>query len=380
MWSKTGILPVRYLELANKVKNAARYFFILSLLLLTASKPTHQIDALPQKFLLDIPSNLSDTLPVPARNPLTKEGVKLGKMLFFDPVLSGNNQISCATCHQPSRAFTDGLALSDQGESGKPLHRNAPSLVNLAWHKGLFWDGGASDLESLVFGPLTHPDEMGQDLHALVQELNEKAVYRKMFKSAFGEDTIYSALVGRALAQYIRTLISANSRYDQFVRNEPGANFSGMELKGMETFEQKCGSCHPFGKGNNNFFTDHQYHNNGLDSTFPNESEGIFQGRFRITRDSTDMGKFKTPTLRNIALTAPYMHNGRFATLEEVLDHYDSKMEYSSTLDSIFYEDEGRAGISLTEAEKEAIIAFLHTLTNTAFVQNYANKAGLDIK
>jgi cytochrome c peroxidase len=291
-------------------------------------------------------------------------------MLFYDPVLSENNQLSCATCHQPSRAFTDGLALSAQGVSGKLLHRNAPSLVNLAWHKGLFWDGGASDLESLVFGPLTHPDEMGQDLHALVQELDEKAVYRDMFKRAFGEDTIYSALVGRALAQYLRTLISANSRFDQFIRNEAGANFSGIELKGIEVFDQKCGCCHLFGLGKNDFFTDHQYHNNGLDSAFSSGPEGILQGRFRITRDSADMGKFKTPSLRNIALTTPYMHDGRFATLEQVLDHYDSKMKYFHTLDSIFHETEGRVGISLTEGEKEAIIVFLHTLTDTAFVQN----------
>ena len=347
------------------------YFFIIipSFLFLTGSKPIRIPDATPEKLALHIPSNLSDTLPVPDRNPLTQAGVELGKMLFFDPALSGNNQISCATCHQPSRAFTDGLSLSDQGVSEKKLNRNVPSLVNLAWQKGSFWDGGAADLESLVFGPLTHPDEMGQDLHALVQELNEKERYRIQFKKAFGEDTIYSALIAQALAQFQRTLISADSRYDQFIRNESGTNFSAIELRGMDMFEQKCGSCHSFGKGSNDFFTDHQYHNNGLDSTYSSEFEGIFQGRFRITRDSADMGKFKTPSLRNIALSAPYMHDGRFITLEEVLDHYDSGLVVSSTLDPFFQREEGRVGISLSEEEKEAIIAFLHTLTDTAFVQ-----------
>ena len=351
------------------MKKRSVFILFSGLLLLSNGKPVRLPDVAPGPFVFNLPSNLSGTLPVPVRNPVTKEGVSLGEMLFYDPVLSGNNQLSCATCHQPARAFTDGLALSERGISGKSLHRNVPSLANLAWHNGLFWDGGASDLESLVFGPLTHADEMGQDLHALVQELNEKAVYRDMFKKAFGNDTIYSALVARALAQYLRTLISANSRYDQFIRNEPDANFSTIELKGMKIFDQKCGSCHQFGTGKNDFFTDHQYHNNGLDSTFSSSLEGIFQARFRITRDSADMGKFKTPSLRNVALTAPYMHDGRFATLEEVLDHYDHKMIYSTTLDSVFQKENNSVGISLTKDKKEAIIAFLHTLTDTAFVK-----------
>ena len=361
-----------FLNAFSKVRNISLIIMFVSLLLLIGSKPIWMPDAQPEKFTLSLPSNLSDTMPVPARNPFTQAGIELGRMLFFDPVLSGNNKISCATCHQPSRAFTDGLALSDQGVSGKKLHRNVPSLVNLAWQNGSFWDGGATDLESLVFGPLTHPDEMGQDLHVLVQELNENEVYRTQFKKAFGEDTIYSALIARALAQFQRTLISAHSRYDQFISNEPGARFSEIELKGMEIFDQKCGSCHQFGKGKNDFFSDHQYHNNGLDSTYSSEFEGIFQGRFRITQDSADMGKFKTPSLRNVALTAPYMHDGRFATLEEVLAHYDKGMVYAATLDPFFQEEVGRAGIPLTEEEKEAIIAFLHTLTDTAFVQNPA--------
>jgi len=341
----------------------------LSLLLIIDSHSNQLPIAKSQEVLLKPPPNLSDTLPFPQRNPITKPGIALGKKLFFDPILSGNNQISCATCHQPSRAFTDGLALSDQGVSGKKLQRNVPSLVNLAWQKGSFWDGGAKDLESLVFGPLTHADEMGQDLHELVQELNEQTTYRSLFNKAFGKDTIYSALIARALAQYQRTLISAHSRYDRFIRKEPGAILTAIELKGMEVFEQKCGSCHQFGKGKNDFFTDHAYHNNGLDSTYASGFEGIFQGRFRVTRDSADMGKFKTPTLRNIALTAPYMHDGRFATLEAVLEHYDHEMVNSTTLDTVFQRGDGSVGIPLTEEEKEAIVVFLCTLTDAAFLQ-----------
>ncbi len=346
-----------------------RFLILFLCLLLLIDSHSNQLPvAKYQTLLLKPPPNLSDTLPFPQRNPITEDGIALGEKLFYDPILSSNNKISCATCHQPSRAFTDGLALSDRGVSGKKLHRNVPSLVNLAWQKGSFWDGGAKDLESLVFAPLTHPDEMGQDLRELVQELDEQATYRSLFKKAFGKDTIYSALIARALAQYQRTLISANSRYDRFIRNEPGAGFSEIELKGMKIFDQKCGSCHQFGKGENDFFTDHAYHNNGLDSMYSSDFEGIFQGRFRITRDSADMGKFKTPSLRNLTRTAPYMHDGRFPTLEAVLGHYDHKMINSTTLDAVFQKEDGSVGIPLTDEEKEAIVAFLHTLTDSTFV------------
>lgn len=326
-----------------------------------------------QRLQLDIPENLPQSVLSPSRNPISKEGIALGRMLFYDPVLSADNKVSCATCHRKSLAFSDGVALSRQGVSGDILLRHSPVLINLAWHNGYFWDGGAHDLESQVFGPLTHPDEMAQDLGQLTEELQGRYDYAARFRNVFN-DTIKSAYITRALAQFVRTLISADSKYDQYIRDE-GAGLSEHERKGLKLFDKHCRNCHYYGKGHDDFFTDHQYHNNGLDSTFSNDMhEGIFQGRFRITGDSADMGKFKTPALRNVALTAPYMHDGRFETLKDVLDHYDEGVVASSTLDSALYRN-NTPGLDLTRNKKNAIIAFLHTLTDEQFINNekYAN-------
>ncbi len=308
-------------------------------------------------------------IPSPDRNTLSNEGVELGRMLFYDTALSANGKIACATCHQQSRAFTDGIALTKAGVSGNALLRHAPSLVNLAWQKnGLFWEGGAKDLESLVFGPLTHPDEMAMDLTQAVEIIKNRFDYNERFHKTFGIDTVHVAFIARALAQFQRTLISDNSKYDQFARKEIQLN--KRELKGMRIFQRKCESCHQ-----GDLFTDNDFHNNGLNNDFPDDYEGIFQGRFRITLDSSDMGKFKTPSLRNIMRTAPYMHDGRFKSMEEVLAHYSENMKYSSTLDSIFFLKNEQIGIQLNEEEKKSIIAFMHTLTDSSFLinPNYSN-------
>ncbi len=336
---------------------------------------TNEFQDSPQQELsfLPIPLNLSDSFPVPDRNSITPDGIELGRMLFYDPILSGSNTISCATCHQPEKAFSDGMDISSRGMSGNPLARHVPALINLVWQpNGFFWDGGVADLESLSFGPITDPDEMGQNLKELMIELNQHEKYREIFKKVFGTDSVSSALVGRALAQFQRTLISGNSRYDRYIRDEPGGNFSELEKQGLVIFERKCSDCHSFGKGKYDFFTDYQFHNNGIDKEFRGALEGVFQGRFRITRDSADMGKFKTPTLRNITVTAPYMHDGRFTTLEAVLYHYSSGMVYSSTLDPLFKKADGFLAISITPAEKAAILAFLQTLTDKEFLNSKA--------
>lgn len=319
-----------------------------------------------ESFALGVPANLATSVPYPDRNPLTHEGVALGRMLFYDPVLSKTGTVSCATCHQQEKAFTDGKALTTAGVSGKPLLRHVPSLVNLAWMPGLFWDGGAKDLESLSFGPLTHPDEMGQDLKALAQKLQQHSQYPQLFKKAFGTDSVTSAAITRALAQFQRTLISANSRYDKYVRHETGGDLSELELEGLTLFQEHCSSCHATG-----FFTDNSYHNNGLDSSFSPDHEALAYGRGRISGTPEDVGKYKTPTLRNIALTAPYMHDGRFQTLEEVLEHYSAGVVYSASL-APELQQQGRLGIPLSPSEKAKLIAFLQTLTDESFIQNSA--------
>lgn len=347
-----------------------RYIAILGfgLLLTACDKPASEAPA-PQarRFSPAVPANLANAVPYPERNPFTVEGVELGRMLFYDPIVSANNQVSCASCHQQDKAFSDAEALSMAGVSGNALHRHAPALINVAWMNGLFWDGGAKDLESLAFGPITHPDEMGQDLKALTIKLQQHPKYPGLFRLAFGSDSITSASIARALAQFQRTLISANSRYDKYVRQEAGVSLSTPELQGLVLFQQHCASCHT-----SDFFTDQAYHNNGLDHEFSEEFEELAFGRGRITRQQQDIGKYKTPTLRNIALTAPYMHDGRFATLDDVLEHYRSGVMAAPSLAPELKQPNGQLGIPITKEEKEKIILFLNTLTDQDFVQNKA--------
>tara|TARA_R110002020_G_scaffold264813_1_gene479484 strand:+ start:2395 stop:3456 length:1062 start_codon:yes stop_codon:yes gene_type:complete len=304
--------------------------------------------------------------PQPERNMVSMEGVDLGKKLFFDPNLSANGKVSCASCHSPELAFTDGVSLADHGVSGEKLHRTAPAIFNLAWQtEGLFWDGGAHDLESLNFGPLTHPDEMGADLDEIITYLEHDPAYKKQFNVVFPEEQIESAQVSRAISQYVRTLISQNSKYDRWQRKEE--SLTELEIKGYQLYQKNCSSCHQEG-----LFTDRSFHNNGLDKTYPNppELEGLYQGRFRITSNPQDLGAYKTPTLRNTALTAPYMHDGRFETLEEVLDHYQNGIQLNESLASQLTN-----GIAINQQEREALLAFLATLTDSLFIQNHHPKS-----
>ncbi|WP_243732363.1 cytochrome-c peroxidase [Pedobacter duraquae] len=323
-----------------------------------------ETDLGPHTVQLEVPGNFP-AAQQDLDNPLTAEGIALGRMLFYEVRLSGNNRISCASCHRQELAFTDGVALSTLGASGKKLERHAPALFNLAWEKtGLFWDGGSKNLESQAFGPLTSADEMHQDLLVMETELKQIPMYVALFKKAFGAD-ITAANVVKALAQFQRTMISGTSRYDKYKRAESGGSLNAAELLGMELVNSKCKSCH-----SGELFTDDGYHNNGIDSTFSDDLDGIFQGRFRVSFDPADLGKFKTPSLRNVLLTAPYMHDGRFKTIDEVLDHYNSGIKASPTTDRLLYQNQGTVGIPLSATERGAIIAFLNTLTDDEFINN----------
>jgi cytochrome c peroxidase len=318
----------------------------------------------PTPAILEVPGNFPKVAD-DADNPLTVEGIELGKILFYDARLSGNNKLSCASCHRQDIAFSDAIALTNIGVSGKVLHRHTPTLFNLAWAKsGLFWDGGSKNLESQALGPLTSEDEMHQDLYELERELKAVPDYVKRFKLAFDRE-IRSTDVIKALAQFQRTLISAGSRYDLYIRKVSGATLSSQELQGRDLVNAKCGSCH---KGE--LFTYDGYHNNGIDANFPDDLEGIYQGRYRVSFYLGDMGKFKTPSLRNVMLTAPYMHDGRFATIDQVLDHYSSGIKYSPTIDPSLYQDDGKLGIPVSSSERAAIKAFLAALTDDAFTKN----------
>lgn len=304
----------------------------------------------------DIKLHWPDYFPSPVynfeENPRSKEGFLLGKKLFYDPILSVDNTISCGSCHQQFVAFAHSDHKVSHGIENKLGVRNSPALFNLIWQKEFFWDGGSKHIEVQPIGPITNPVEMGETLENAINKLRLNASYRSLFKSAFNSDSITSQLMLKALVQFMGSFISADSRYDKYRLNSQKNPLSTDELTGLNLFEQKCGSCHTAP-----LFTDLSYRNNGLDETF-NDS-----GRFRITNINSDLGKFKVPSLRNIEYTKPYMHDGRFESLEQVLDHYTSGIKISATLDAGL-----TSGISLTGTEKQQIIAFLKTLSDKSFI------------
>lgn len=308
----------------------------------------------PKPYRFSMPLPLGDTVPQPAHNRATEEGVKLGRMLFFDPRLSGNGKVACASCHQPRYSFADSVALTSRGVSGKQLARHAPALINLAWAEKLFWDGGVRNLESLTFSPLRHPDEMGADLNVLLSRLQALPEYRRAFKAAFGTDSITSAALSRALAQYQRTLIAANSRYDRYQRGQ--LQLTALELEGMQIFNQHCARCHT-----PPLFTDGKFHRNGLPLPTQIDSARQLLGRQRITLNPADFAKYKTPTLRNITLTAPYMHDGSLPTLQAVLHHYAHLSD--SVIKAHHLPDK-----SFRYTHQRALIAFLHALTDSSIL------------
>ncbi len=308
----------------------------------------------------------------PADNRLTEEGVELGRHLFYETALSSDNTISCGTCHRQELAFTDGLARA-KGVNGAVSPRSAMSLANLAWESKLTWDGAASTLETQARIPIENPVEMHQSLSAGISRLQASPKYPAMFRKAFGSSTITEANTLKALAQFERTLISGNSRYDQYVRGNRTA-LSSYEEEGLQLFIThpngqmrggNCGDCHT-----GDLQTNQEFSNNGLDATFADLGLGLQTGR------PTDNGKFRVPSLRNIALTAPYMHDGRFTTLAQVVDHYNQHVILNSpNVDALLLNTtndplQRSRTLDLTVAEKAKIVAFMQTLTDTAFVHN----------
>ncbi len=314
---------------------------------------------------------------VPANNPLTEETVELGRRLFYDVRLSGNNQISCASCHIQRLGFSDGKTTAE-GISGKPLAFNSMSLANLLWGaEHFFWDGRADSLEQQALMPIQNVDEMGQNLEALVLELQADDQYPRLFNAAYGR--ISTVNIAKALASFERTLVSANSKYDQYLRGE--VVLSKQEELGRKLFVAhpdvktslrggNCIDCH------SQFLTSgfkplyDGFSNNGLDG-----EKALSPGLQAVTKDPAHRGFFKVPSLRNIAVTAPYMHDGRFASLEAVLDHYNEGIQMSPTLSPLIMEannmERGHAtqiNLNLAAQEKAAIIAFLQTLTDPQFL------------
>jgi cytochrome c peroxidase len=307
---------------------------------------------------------------IPADNPLTMAGVELGRKLFYETALSSNNQISCATCHKQELAFTDGKQFST-GVDGSMTKRNSMALVNLLWTDNFFWDGRAKGLEQQVKFPLEDQHEMGQSLETSSRKLNAGKLYPELFKNAFGTTTISGELIAKALSQFERTLISSNSAYDQYLAGKYSPDSS--QLRGVKLFFSNpqpekgirgaaCGHCHSGVKTSSQL-----YHNTGLDTFF---TDG---GRAAITGQASDKGRFRVATLRNIALTSPYMHDGRFKSLNDVLDHYSDHINEQPKL-SPFLKDlsnqKNGKGLRLTAQEKSDIIQFLHMLTDSTFIND----------
>ncbi len=292
------------------------------------------------------------------------EGITLGKRLFFEPLLSGNNRQSCASCHQPESAFSGGGKSVSLGIDGKPGLRHAMPLFNLAWSSSYTWDGRRVRLRDQALAPIQDVREMHQSLTRAIANLQADKSYPGQFARAFGSPGITAPRLGLAIEQYLLTLISADFKYDLALRG--GAQFTDQEKRGLQLFITEydpsrnqvgadCFHCH-----GGNLFTDYQFKNNGLDSEFRD------LGRAAVTHQAWDQGRFKTPSLRNVELTAPYMHDGRFPTLEAVMDHYNTGVHYSATLDpNSARQTEG--GIRLSEEDKQALIAFLKTLTGERF-------------
>lgn len=305
------------------------------------------------------PANFPDPLYNFAKNPLTIEGVELGRVLFYDDVLSANGTISCGFCHQQGSAFAHTDHALSHGINDKTGTRNNLSLQNLAFYRVFFWDGGVSDLDLVPIAPIENPVEMGQNMGALLDKLRKIPKYPLLFRKAYGTDSITTERFLKSLSQFMLTMVSANSRYDRYVRKEAGGELLPDELAGLTLFKQKCATCHA-----GELFTDQTFRNNGL-SRAANKDEG----RSLITLRPEDRYLFKVPSLRNVDRSPPYMHDGRFQTLEQVLNHYAGGVQDVPELDPALRVN-GKPGVPLTDPEKKQIAAFLRTLTDFDYVSD----------
>lgn len=324
-------------------------------------------------YELEVPYFFPDPV-LPADNPMTVEGVELGRHLFWEKKLSRNNAISCGSCHFPEASFSDHAQFSF-GLYGEQTDRNSMALINMAWNTSFFWDGRATTLEEQILEPIEHPVEMDLTWAEAVERIGEDPLYQDLFTAAYGTACVDSVRMVKSMAQFIRTMISHRSKFDK-AQYYGEALLTPEENRGLQLFMaeggdpdvvpggQGGGDCFHCHGGSLTQFTDHLFRNNGLDSVFTDI------GRAMVTGYSFDQGLFRSPTLRNIAVTGPYMHDGRFTTLEEVIDHYDMGGLPSPTLDPQM-KVQG-IGLSLSPQDKTDLVAFLETLTDYEFLENEA--------
>lgn len=288
------------------------------------------------------------------QNPLTQEGFKLGRKLFYDARLSSDGSVSCGNCHQQFASFVMFDHDLGHGVNGTHTLRNPQPIINLAWHKEMMWDGGVNHIEVQPLVPFTAPNEMNETLNGIMAKIQGDATYRKMFKDAFGDENITSQRMLKAITQFMLMIVSADSKYDRVKKGLE--NFTPLEDIGYQFFKTKCNACHT-----EPLFTDLSYRNNGR----PLNTVLQDYGRMRITNNPADSLKFKVPSLRNAALTYPYTHDGTIYGLDQMVDHYRFNVVNHSSTDPLV-----RSGIAMTTTEKAGVVAFIKTLTDTTVTKN----------
>lgn len=288
---------------------------------------------------------------------ISEEGFELGRALFYDPNLSRDSTISCATCHLQYTGFAHVDHNVSHGIDGRKGTRNAPALINLAWKKLFHWDGGVNHIEAQGVNPLTHPAEMDISLGEVIRRLSQSHIYTDKFQKVYGTEEITTARIMNALSQFTRSLISANSKYDQVMRKESGVSFTEQEQSGFQLFRQYCVACHQ-----EPLFTSNQFKSNGI----PIDPQFNDLGRFAITDQGRDSLQFMIPTLRNVEFTFPYMHDGRFRKLKDVIRHYSENISKNNS----YLSRELNGPMHLSDKQQKDLLAFLFTLTDKEFLYN----------
>jgi len=349
-----------------------RYFIVSGLLFLLVSCNKENVSTVPEPsgptpLVWKQPAHFPEPVYDLSSNSLTEEGVELGRFLFYDGRLSRTNNIGCGTCHQQPSAFTHHGHELSHGVDDLLGTRNSPAVQNVAWQSVFFWDGGVHGLDFVPLNPIGSEVEMDETIPNIIAKLNKTATekdrtkpnYPLLFKRAFGTEEINTERIMKSLSQFMLTMISAGSRYDYYKMGDNNA-LTEQEKRGMSTFKTHCGGCH-----SGELFTDFSFRNNGLVPMKIND-----KGLGEITGNERDHYRFKVPSLRNVGITAPYMHDGRYHTLSEVMDHYTNNIRQLPNLDSTFMQPGGKTGLQISAAEKQDIIAFLHTLSDDDFRRN----------
>ena len=333
----------------NKAVKIKLVFIVLSLF---SSCQNSEVIQPTSDAVLYYPNYVSNPIYKFEINKLTQEGIQLGRMLFYDPILSSDSSVSCGSCHSQAHAFADHNVKLSSGVKGKIGLRNSPPIFNLAWQPHFMWDGGVNHLEIVSLAPILNPLEMDETISNVLMKLNRNQTYKSQFLKVFNKKEIDDQMLFYTLTQFMGSITSFNSKYDEVRKGN--LKFNIQEEKGYQLFKKHCNSCH-----SEPLFTDYSFRNNGIDSVFNDK------GRFMISLNKKDIGLFKVPTLRNISLTYPYMHDGRFRTLEEVVNHYSGFVKKSETLDTLLSNP-----FKLSVEEKGNLIVFMKTLTDYQLLTN----------